>query len=679
MIGSRVLVVDTTTGETQEPFPSGNTSWGAQWSPDGSRLAAYVQYEGPACLWIWERETGNLHPLPQAIVRSSFGFEAPQWTPDGRALVVKLWPASLSVEHSSERDVSQPGSPTVTVFSFDPAGEGEEADIPLLKRFDKAHCDLGWVDAKTGDVRQLVTDWAMVGWRVAPDGQAVALLRIIDLNEKCQQTYFNLTVVPLDGRPPQVIANRIPQNFGICFNWSPDSRYLAYTTAERGQKGRLFLVAADGSEIPRDLTGDRDIDLTQNYEGPRFSEDGRTIYCLGSDGIWAFDTDDSSAREITAELNRRVRFWIQRPTNGTLWTPDGATLLVSTFDSATKREGLARVDLASGQGTVITEFEWRCWGAFGMEATPDGSTCYLVTEAADRPPEIWRVAGDFRTPQRLFLLNPDLEDVALSTACLIEWRAPDGQTRQGALLLPPTYVEGERVPLIVQIYGGKIASDIVHQFGFGGHWVDNAQLLASRGYAVLYPDLPLENRDPLRQLPAQVLPAVNRVIDLGIADPERLGLMGHSYGGYCVLALLTQTMRFRAAVCSAGTVNLTSVYGTLTVNGDSQWLGWSESGQARLGGSPWERREAYIENSPLFYMDRIRTPVLLVHGSEDIGMSAQAGEAFSALRRLGQRVELRRYRGEGHWPGTWSETNLRDVCERVLGWFDEHLNRAQGD
>ena len=170
-----------------------------------------------------------------------------------------------------------------------------------------------------------------------------------------------------------------------------------------------------------------------------------------------------------------------------------------------------------------------------------------------------------------------------------------------------------------------------------------------------------------------MLPALNRLIDQGMADPEHLGLMGQSYGGYCTLALLTQTNRFKAAVSVAGAVNLTSYYGILTKEGISNWLGWSETGQGRMGGSLWEKQDAYIDNSPLFYLDRVSTPVLLVHGTAYPGEAAQAGEAFSALRRLGQRVELRLYEGEDHWPGYWSEGSLRDLCERVLSWFDAYV------
>ena len=104
-----------------------------------------------------------------------------------------------------------------------------------------------------------------------------------------------------------------------------------------------------------------------------------------------------------------------------------------------------------------------------------------------------------------------------------------------------------------------------------------------------------------------------------------------------------------------------------------QGVGWCETGQARLGGSPWERRDAYIENSPFFYLDRVRTPLLIIAGTDDRIGTEQAEETFTALRRLQQRVEIRSYTGENHSPVTWSEPNLKDLYTNVLGWFDKYL------
>jgi dipeptidyl aminopeptidase/acylaminoacyl peptidase len=307
-----------------------------------------------------------------------------------------------------------------------------------------------------------------------------------------------------------------------------------------------------------------------------------------------------------------------------------------------------------------------------MEVTPDGSACFLMTESPERAVELWRISEEFRAVTPLRQLNPELEQVAFGQSSLVSWRDKRGETRKGALLLPPTYTEGRRVPMIVSVYGGEENARDIDPFGFRGVSPVAAHLLAAHGYAVLYPEMPMEGHEPMRQLPSLVRAAVRRVVALGIADPERLGMMGHSYGGYCVLALLTQTRLFRAGVCSAGIVDLIGVYSRFW-NGINQWWAWAEQGQGRMGGTPWEKRQAYIRNSPFFFLDRVTAPVLLIAGADAEEDARQAQKAFGALRRLDRTVELRLYPGEGHWPGTWSANSVRDVSSRILTWFERHL------
>lgn len=212
--------------------------------------------------------------------------------------------------------------------------------------------------------------------------------------------------------------------------------------------------------------------------------------------------------------------------------------------------------------------------------------------------------------------------------------------------------------------------------GLDNATVDNMQLLATRGYAVFMPDAPLETGNPLQQLGEMVLPGVDKVIEMGIADAERLGLMGHSYGGYCVNCLITQTTRFSAAVSIAGISNLISLYGSITKDGSDGWTGWAESGQGAMGGTLWEFPKRYIENSPVFYLDKLETPLLLIQGGEDIVPLGQAEEIFSGLRRLGKEVVLARYLGADHWHGFWSYENVVDFWQRVIAWFDKQTENG---
>jgi dipeptidyl aminopeptidase/acylaminoacyl peptidase len=257
---------------------------------------------------------------------------------------------------------------------------------------------------------------------------------------------------------------------------------------------------------------------------------------------------------------------------------------------------------------------------------------------------------------------------------LIEWRSIDGDRVRGALLLPNNYRPGEKYPLIVKVYGGASLSNDVYRFGLLGPTIDNLQLFATRSYAVLVPDAPLGKNAPMHGLLNGILPGVDKVVELGFADPNHIGLMGLSYGGYSTLSLIVQTTRFKAAVAIAGVGDLVSVYGHLDDGGASGMIGWAETGQGGMGGSPWQFRERYIENSPVFFLDRVETPLLLVHGDRDRSVPCeQSEEVFVGLRRLGKEVEYAKYAGEPHGYDEWTYPHQVDYLERIITWFDDHL------
>jgi len=177
----------------------------------------------------------------------------------------------------------------------------------------------------------------------------------------------------------------------------------------------------------------------------------------------------------------------------------------------------------------------------------------------------------------------------------------------------------------------------------------------------------------MQDLAKTVLPAVDKTIEMGIADPDRLGVMGASYGGYSTLALIVQTERFKAAVMDVGFGSLTSMYGALLKNGNALGTSWAEEGQGRMGGPPWQFPERYVQNSPAFFLNKIETPLLISQGGMDVS-PFQADEIFVGLRRLGKRVVYVRYEYEGH--GVEHPSNRIDYWNRILEWFASNLRPA---
>jgi len=283
--------------------------------------------------------------------------------------------------------------------------------------------------------------------------------------------------------------------------------------------------------------------------------------------------------------------------------------------------------------------------------------------------------------------NAFLDDVLPPRRMLVPYRGGNGDSLHAVLLLPAGHRPGDRYPLVTWVYAGAVYTDTA-RVGYGdpylGVWL-NLLLLVSHGYAVLFPSMPVAalddpSSDQLLGLTAGVLPAVDRVIEMGIADPRRLAVMGQSYGGYSTLGLVTLTNQFQSAIAISPLSNHVSDYGSF-----HNWTRFHadahlpmanqksiEAGQQSLGiplwGNPWR----YLINSPVFHLHRVQTPVLLIQGDQDFPGTRPSEEVFTGLYRLGKRARFVRYWGEQH--SIDSPANIRDVWARILAWLDETLN-----
>jgi dipeptidyl aminopeptidase/acylaminoacyl peptidase len=430
------------------------------------------------------------------------------------------------------------------------------------------------------------------------------------------------------------------------------------------EEGRERLVAA----APH-------IDTDYQESPPLWDPQGKAIYVGGEKDLRKLDLVSGESKTILS-IDGDLLNVVGRPASGRYWSPDGGRSLYVAFrKGATKRAGFLRVDLTSGQARALLEEEiFLTQGPFSTDVSPDGKRVVFARQDATHPEDLWIAGVDFAGRRRLTRVNPSLEGYSYGRTLLISWAAGSDRLR-GALLLPAGYEPGKRYPLIVNVYGGSSRSNSLFRFGLSGSGVENMQLFATRGFAMLLPDSPIEKgrNAPMSEIARAVLPGVDKVVETGIADPDRLGVMGHSYGGYSTLSLIVQTTRFKAAMASASFSNLISMYGEM-YNQDSASIGYLEKGQGGMVDTPWKVRDRYLENSPFFFLDRVETPVLLVHGSLDI--PARAEETFVALRRLGKEVEYARYEGEQHWEGTWGYANQVDYWKRMLAWFEEHLMKS---
>jgi len=305
--------------------------------------------------------------------------------------------------------------------------------------------------------------------------------------------------------------------------------------------------------------------------------------------------------------------------------------------------------------------------------------------------QLWLAGGAGRpltSSNMIWHANEWMKDVKLGRAESLSYKATDGTALTAWLLLPPNHVRGTRVPVVTIVYPTTVyrstepGSLSPYRVSF-----EHPQLFAALGYAVLLPSMP-ELKDPsdshaLEPLLNGVIPALDAAIAHGVADPDRIAVLGQSDGGFAVLGLITQTKRFRSAIASAGFSNFASLYGTFYGQyryGDSgrpeaaQVLRMlqMEKGANGMAGPPWQEPDRYRESSAINRADKVETPLLLIHGELDFIPIQQAEEFFTALYRQDKRVTLLRYAGEGH---TISDrANVLDMWQRLEKWLAETMS-----
>jgi len=471
-----------------------------------------------------------------------------------------------------------------------------------------------------------------------------------------------IEVVPLPGCDPLTLA------------WAGGNRLLisaecSMLSANAAAKKRTDWWLVAPSVAPRNLT-ER---FKSSPEDLLTDSTGKIFVGVTDGGVWRINTDSGETANLTTAFERKIA--------GIAWPEIRVprTLGVSRIVVSVPRGSVTdyyRIDVASD---AMTQVARPSESAELIAYCPENDVA-LFSAANRTATYLTLVQGDQQ--RRLAKMNTFLDDIAEGKRRMIQYRSLDGQELKGWLILPPNYQSGKRYPLVTYVYAGAIMGDRSPLFASlnQGSFL-NLQLLAARGYAVLVPSMPLkpmgEAGDPYMELTKGVLPAVDKAIELGIVDPQRLAVMGHSYGGYSTYGLVTQTNRFNAAIAIAGISDLVSSYGVYDYGfryqdflEDFPSLQASfESGQLRMGNPPWKDWGRYLRNSPLFYVDRVQTALMMVHGDLDYVAIQQGEEFFRALYRQGKRARLIRYWGEGHILG--SPANIRDMWTQIYAWLDE--------
>ncbi len=710
----------------------GSGHWAPIWSPDSKRLALLSTRGANVHGWICDIESKALHRLCAARVDLAFHAASMLWVSDDAMLLATLpegeRPGRMTVEVRAAE---------IAMREWPKAWKGQEPTASALdsgtaEPFDeRPQGALVLVDATTG-VERTVMRGLFRDLRLAPDGRHVAFFRQVDVRrphadaqlERLRGSRARLGIVTADGELRVDGVQEIEQPVGGSLRWSPDSTEVAllgHVDAAAGSSKQLFRYRLADGRLRRETgpgleptsfvwTGDDSIlTLARPAQGPAperadwwlvaggeaplklsadldavptrlFGEEGRrTFVGLGAHGVLRLSLSDGRWTNLNEGFEPKIA--------ALLWPPGResdrrtTTRLVLTVDDGTSRAPFS-LDLRSG---TMTSLRGPTDDAWLLHFAPEHDTA--VHAAFDRTGAgLWISRPAFAQHRTIVESNTWLRDVAEGEIRRVDYSGLAGDDLTGWLLLPIDHEPGVRHPLITAVYPGFVfdARARPTMLSIAAHHANNPQLLAARGYAVLFPSMPLspegEPGDPFLEVADGVLPAVDAAIEMGIADSDRLGLMGHSYGGYGTYALITQTHRFRAAVAQAGIADLVSLYGQFDArfryDGDAHehllQMSLAETGQLRMGVAPWQDPERYVRNSPLFAAGDVQTPLLIIQGDMDYVPLQQGEQFFSALYRQGKRARFVRYWGEGHV--FQSPANIQDMWQQIFGWFDELLS-----
>ena len=612
-------------------------------SPDGTWIA--FQVAGP----VMEGETSER--LTQIHVAGSDGqgsrqltwgeasSTSPAWSPDGewigflsdRGEGVEVW--RIPLQGGEARPITDVPE-DVGAFSWSPSGDriGYLMRDPETEEEEKAK-------REKRDARVVDENLKMIGLYVADVSDSPTESRRLSPGRVSVQSWT-----------------------GRRMDWSPDGSTIVFVHQPSPKVNDW--PKADLSAVDVATGRVRALASTGAAEGsPHFSPDGRWIAFAASDdpASWAFTWDVYVVPSEGGEPLPLSRTF-DRQASVLGWRADGSAVLVSEPYRTLRRIQALPID-ASGP-LDLSPAELLVNGpTLNRAATHLG----FVSETPDKPPEAY-VAGlpgfDVSQVSRL----QELPEVPLGPTEVVSWESTNGYTIEGLLTYPVGYRAGERVPLLVLVHGGPTGMFSQSFIGNPGQYP--VAVFASRGYAVLRPN-PRGGSGYGREFRyanygdwgggdyGDIMSGVDAMIDRGVADPDRLGVMGWSYGGFMTSWIVTQTDRFRAASIGAALPNLVSFAGTSDV---------PDFVPDYFGGDFWERTDAWLKHAPMFHVGGVTTPSLIQHGERDERVPvSQAYELYNALKRQGVETKLVIYPRQPH--GIREPKLLLDAMERNLEWF----------
>lgn len=456
--------------------------------------------------------------------------------------------------------------------------------------------------------------------------------------------------------------------------WFSDRNYYTYNVAT----GKTQCISS-GMEFPVWDESDDHPMAKGPYGLAAWTEGDNAVLVYDRHDIWSLDPDAKRAPVcLTAGEGRKknLRYRYQSTDPDFRFVSNGENMLLRVFDYADKRHGLATMKYTGKPSVPVTR-------------VLRDMTFQQIIKAKDAPVYSWQMSNfstspnvyvcrglDFAKAHRVSDANPQMADYNWGTAELVKWYAYDGTPTEGVLYKPEDFDPEKKYPMLVVFYETN-SEELYRHYVMEPSWSwVNYPFYVSRGYIVFVPDIHYTAGVPGECAYNFVCSGVEELCKRhDWIDKEKIGIDGQSWGGYQTAYLVTRTNMFACAGSGAPVANMTSAFGGIRWESGTSRQPQYEQGQSRIGRNLWDSPGLYIANSPLFYADRVRTPLLIMHNDADGAVPWYQGiELFMALRRLEKPVWMLQYNGEAH--NLKERRNRKDITIRLQQFFDHYLKGA---
>jgi dipeptidyl aminopeptidase/acylaminoacyl peptidase len=407
-----------------------------------------------------------------------------------------------------------------------------------------------------------------------------------------------------------------------------------------------------------------------------WTKDNKSVLISDNWDIWQIPVDGGKPVNLTVNGKKdAIRYRSRIPLEPIEERADGIDLskpqFFTVYGEWTKKGGIGRLDPGKpGIANVL-------WGDASYSRVSKAEKADVVVytkETALEPPDFYATDSRFGEGKRLTDMRPQVAEFQWTPGVqLVNYTCDKGDKLQAALYLPANYEKGKSYPTMVNFY--ERMSQTANTFAAPSSNGFNRSVYTNNGYAVLIPDIVYKVNDPGMSAVWCMVPAVKAAIATGIVDAKKVGITGHSWGGYQTSFLVTQTDIFAAAVAGAPLTNMISMYSLVYKNTGGGNGAIFESSQGRFKGGYWDNYDAYYRNSPVFFAKNVKTPLMILHNDKDGAVDFTQGvEYFNTLRRMGKPVIMLEYTGENH--GLARRPNQRDYTVRMKEFFDHYLKGA---